>query len=83
MQSKRQKAKYICGRKQSILVEFTIIFNFTLKYTLHFLERLAFKKLNYDLLTPRVRGEPAGKVFATMLLYFMIQYNFICNMTMF
>ena len=51
---------------------------------------LVLKKLNCDLLTPRVGGGggggvggSAGKIFATMLLYFVIQFNLICNMTMF
>ena len=48
------------------------------------------KKLNFDRLTPRVRvggggggGVYAGKIFATMLLHFVILFNLICNMTMF
>ena len=36
---------------------------------------IALKKLNLDLLTPRVRGGggSAGKIFVTMLQYFMIK----------
>ena len=47
---------------------------------------LGLKKLNFDLLTPspRVVGEGgAAKIFATMLLHFVIPFNLICNMTMF
>ena len=42
------------------------------------------KQLNFDLLipTPRVVGGSAGKIFATMLLHFVIPFNLICNMTM-
>ena len=45
-------------------------------------------KTNFDLLTPSVRlggggGGSAGKIFATMLLNFVIQFNLICNMTIF
>ena len=43
------------------------------------------KKLNFDLLTPRVKGGgggggvggSAGKIFANMLLHFMIPINLI------
>ena len=42
------------------------------------------KQWNSDLLTPSPGsgrwGE--GKIFATMMLYFVIPFNFICNMTM-
>ena len=43
---------------------------------------------NYDLLTPSPgsggwKGGVYGQNFATMLLYFMIPFNLICNMTMF
>ena len=42
------------------------------------------KKLNFDLLTPRVEGVgSAGKIFATMLLHFVIPFIMICNTTMF
>ena len=41
------------------------------------------KKWNFDRLTPWVRGGSASKIFATMLLYFMIPFNLVCNMTMF
>ena len=52
------------------------------------------KKLNFDLLTPSPEsgcvcvwggggGGSAGKIFATMLLYYRILFNLICNMTMF
>ena len=45
------------------------------------------KKLNYDFLTlsPRVvrEGESAGETFATILVYFEISDNLICNMTTF
>ena len=45
------------------------------------------KKLNFDLLAPRVRGGGgggyAGEIFATMLLHFVIPINLICNMPMF
>ena len=47
------------------------------------------KKLSFDLLTLGVRGgrggggESAGKIFATILLHFVIPFNLICNMTMF
>ena len=46
---------------------------------------IVLKKLNFDPLTPRVMGEwgVAGKIFAAMLLHFVIAFNFICNMTMF
>ena len=37
------------------------------------------KKVNFDLLTPRVRGA-VGKTFATMFLHFVILVNLICNM---
>ena len=48
------------------------------------------KKLNFDLLTPSSRvvedvgggGGAAGKIFATTLLYFLIPFNLICNLTM-
>ena len=41
------------------------------------------KKLNFDLLTVRSGGglRSAGKIFATMLLYFSIPLNLIRNMT--
>ena len=46
------------------------------------------KKLNFNLLTPRVGGGgggSAGIIFATMLhvAWPVIPFNFICNMTMF
>ena len=43
------------------------------------------KKLNVDLLNLRSGGGggSAGKIIATMLLYFLIPFNLICNMTMF
>ena len=46
------------------------------------------KKLNFNLLTPRVRGGGAGSagiIFATMLHVAapVIRFNLICNMTMF
>ena len=42
------------------------------------------KKLNFDLLTPRVRGGgSAVKILATILLHFVIPINLICKMTMF
>ena len=46
------------------------------------------KKLNFDLLTRSgasvcVCGGSADKIFATMLLHFVIPFNLICNMTMF
>ena len=49
------------------------------------------KKLNYNLLTPRVGGGggggggSAGIIFATLLhvAWPVIPFNFICNMTMF
>ena len=53
---------------------------------------IVLKKLNLYLLTPRVRegrrgggggGGSASKIFATMLLHFVIPINLICNMTMF
>ena len=45
---------------------------------------IVLEKLNFDLLTPRVSGGggSAVKIFATMLLHFVIAYNLICNMTM-
>ena len=43
------------------------------------------KKLNFDLLTPSPgwgRGwVSVGKMFATMLLHFVIPFDLICNMT--
>ena len=46
---------------------------------------IVMKKLYFDLLTPRMRGEggSAGKIFATILLHFVIPFNLIFNMTMF
>ena len=47
---------------------------------------IVLKKLNFDLLTTRVRkggGVPAGKIFATLLLHFVIPINLICSLTMF
>ena len=52
---------------------------------------IVLKKLNFYLLTPRVRegrlggggGGSASKIFATMLPHFVIPINLICNMTMF
>ena len=46
------------------------------------------KKLNLDLMTPSLGswgegGGSASKIFATMLLNFVIPLNLICNMTMF
>ena len=50
------------------------------------------KRLNLDLLTRSGAcvcvcvgggGGSADKIFATMLLHFVIQFNLICNMTMF
>ena len=42
------------------------------------------KKLYFDILTPRLKGVGyAGKMFATILLHFVIPINLICNMTMF
>ena len=50
------------------------------------------KKLNFDLLTRSGAsvcvcvgggGGSADKLFATMLLHFVIPFNLICNMTMF
>ena len=46
------------------------------------------KKLNFNLLTPRVgggRGGSAGIIFATMwhVVVPVIPFNLICNMTMF
>ena len=53
------------------------------------------KKLNFDLLTPSQGsggggrewkggvGGSAGKIFGTMLHYFVILFNMTCNMTMF
>ena len=41
------------------------------------------KRLNFDLLTLRVRGGVVGKIFGTMMLhFFVIPFNLICNMTM-
>ena len=47
--------------------------------------KIVLKKLNFNLLTPRVMGGGggAGKIFATMLLKFVTPFNLICNMTMF
>ena len=45
---------------------------------------IVLKKLIFDLLTHRVRrggGGSAGKVLATMLLYFVITFSLICDMT--
>ena len=51
------------------------------------LHDIVLKKLNFDLLTPRVKGGggggSAGKIFGTLLLHFVIPFNWICNMTMF
>ena len=45
------------------------------------------KKFTFDLLSLSLRqvGEMvvAGKIFATMLLHFMIHFNLICKMTTF
>ena len=42
------------------------------------------KKLNFDLLTPKVSGgDLRAKIFSTMLLHFLILFNLICNMSMF
>ena len=48
------------------------------------------KKLNFDLLARSgasvcvcVGGGSADKIFATMLLHFVIPFNLVCNMTMF
>ena len=43
------------------------------------------KKLNFNLLTPRVGGGSAGIIFATMLHVAVpvIPFNLICNNTMF
>ena len=44
------------------------------------------KKLNFDLLTLSLVSRGAGsecKIFATLLLHFVIPLNLICNMTMF
>ena len=49
----------------------------------------ALKRLNFDLLTWSGAyvcvcvGGAADKIFATMLLHFVIPFNLICNMTMF
>ena len=40
------------------------------------------KRLNFELLTKNL-NESEGKILATMLLYFVIPSNLICNMTMF
>ena len=39
--------------------------------------------MNYDLFLPLGSGGIAGKIFATMLLHFVIALNFKCKMTMF
>ena len=41
------------------------------------------KKLNFDLLTPRVNGGSWGKIFAAMLQDFVIPINLIYNITIF
>ena len=42
------------------------------------------KKLNFDLLTPSPGlGVSACKIFAIMLLHFVIPFQLICNMTIF
>ena len=47
------------------------------------------KKLNFDLLARSgasvcvCGGGSADKIFATMLLHFVIPFNLVCNMTMF
>ena len=46
------------------------------------------KKKNLELLTPSIRsgvggGGVAGKIFATILLHFVILFDLMCNMTMF
>ena len=40
------------------------------------------KKLNVDLMTPRIKGGGglSGEIFATMLRHFVIAFNLICNM---
>ena len=41
------------------------------------------KKLTFDLLAGSGTWGSAGKIVATMLLHFVIPFNWICNMTMF
>ena len=41
------------------------------------------KKLTFDLLAVSGTWGSAGKIVAIMLLYFVIPFNLICNMTMF
>ena len=41
------------------------------------------KKLNFDLLTLGGGGGSAGKIIAAMLIYFVIPFYLICNMTRF
>ena len=46
--------------------------------------KLDIVKLNFDLLTPKVKGlGSVGIIFATILLHFVIPMNLICNRTMF
>ena len=45
---------------------------------------IVLKKLDFDLLTPRSEGGGStGKIFATILLHFVIPFYLIYNMTMF
>ena len=41
------------------------------------------KKRNFDLLNPRVRRGLRPKIFAIILLHFVLPIYLICNMTMF
>ena len=62
------------------LTAFVIPFNLIMQHD------IVLKKVNFDLVIPRVRGGgvgSAGKKFASMLLHFVIPINLISNMTMF
>ena len=68
-----------------MLLHFVSPFNFVIMQHDHVL-----KKLTFDLLTPSTRSELGGggggvavKIFASMLLHFVIPFNLICSLAMF
>ena len=73
----------VCGQNVCYHVAaYVILFKFDMQHD-HVLKKL---KVTFYPNPPQGRrriGWSAGKIFGTMLLYFMIPFNLICNMTMF